>query len=666
MIQAHRFSLWAFLQMIKFLKKHSLILITLLFIGSIYFYTTPPGIVISKGDSVQLAITSRYLGFSVTSGYPVYICLNKILTDFSPVNTFYILSLLSGLWGVISLWILYLILEKITSNKLIPPIIILLIGFSPVMWSQANIPEVYTLNLVFIALLFFLVWKFELTRNWKYAYLIGYIVGLSTNHHQTIVLFAPFIALYLIYRGYKKPWRIIITFLLFLLGISFFLYGPVRGVRWFKQYPKDFGFWEDIFSSKTWNLFWAAISGSKFKKSMFGYSFSELFWQLKRLFILFYYQFPLWGLPIIIYGIYASFKKQPRFFAFITACFIPIFIFFANYRVFDYKVFMLPCFFILSLFFAAPMEKIVQIRDKFNFWPPFYRLKLITSKILIYIFLLIIPFFSLLNSWEENNNREDYYNYEPFLVFLRNSPLNTKIFSTGDLKALMTYYRATRQIKENRLISWIWPPHISRSTENKFDKYLYEIIEKEPIEPTYIFLFSREPFVESKILKACITKGKKTIDFYTSKPAKYKEGYPVNFGNVVVLDNADIYPLRIQPGDSIHTDFTWHALEESRTDKMLGIKIFVHFIRKPGWGFYSWQMDHFPVYDQYPINWWPLDKYIKEDYSKRIPLLLIPGEYEVWMGVWDHKQRLKIYDKNGNRIGDKDRILVNKIKVEYF
>ncbi|MBN1233816.1 MAG: DUF2723 domain-containing protein, partial [Candidatus Coatesbacteria bacterium] len=238
--------------MIKFLKKHSLILITLLFIGSIYFYTTPPGIVISKGDSVQLAITSRFLGFSVTSGYPLYICMGKLFTDFSPVNTFYILSILSGLWGVISLWILYLLLEQITNNKLIPPIIVLLIGFSPVMWSQANIPEVYTLNLLFIVLLFLLVWKFEQTRNWRYAYIIGYVVGLSTNHHQTIVLFAPFIALYLIYRGYKEPKKIIITFLLFLFGLSFFLYGPVRGVRWFRKYPKDFGFWEDILSIKTW------------------------------------------------------------------------------------------------------------------------------------------------------------------------------------------------------------------------------------------------------------------------------------------------------------------------------------------------------------------------------------------------------------------------------
>ncbi|MBN1234240.1 MAG: hypothetical protein JXA60_12870, partial [Candidatus Coatesbacteria bacterium] len=416
----------------------------------------------------------------------------------------------------------------------------------------------------------------------------------------------------------------------------------------------------------TWNVFWDAISGGKFRKNMFGYRFSEFFWHSKRLIVLFYYQFPLWGIPILIYGIYASFKKQPRFFAFISACFIPIFIFFANYRVFDYKVFMLPCFFILSLFFAAPLEKIISLTDRLNFWPPFYKLKLYGTKVLVYIFILMIPFFSLLNTWEENNNREDHYNYKPFLDFLRQSSLNSQVYATGDLKLLMMYYKTTGLITENRLTTWIWPPHIRKSKDNKVDKYLYEIIEKDPIEPTYIFLFSREPFIESRVLKACITKGNKYSDFYASKPAKYKEGYPVSFNDVVVLDNAEVYPLRIQPGDSIHTDFIWHALEKSRTDKMLGIKIFVHFIRKPGWGFYSWQMDHFPVYDQYPINWWPLDKHIKEQYSRRIPLLLIPGEYEVWMGVWDHKQRLKIYDKNGNQIGNKDRLLIGKVKVEYF
>ena len=66
----------------------------------------------------------------------------------------------------------------------------LVFAFSPVMWSQATIVEVYTLNA------FFLMWIFLLTYRWmrrpsdKILWLTAFVFGLGLTNYQVLLLAA--------------------------------------------------------------------------------------------------------------------------------------------------------------------------------------------------------------------------------------------------------------------------------------------------------------------------------------------------------------------------------------------------------------------------------------------------------------------------------------------
>jgi hypothetical protein len=70
---------------------------------------------------------------------------------------------------------------------LVPPLAALTFGLSPLVWSQATIPEVYTLNLFFVALV---LWAC-LTDDARRVKVAALAFGLGTVHHLSILLFVP-------------------------------------------------------------------------------------------------------------------------------------------------------------------------------------------------------------------------------------------------------------------------------------------------------------------------------------------------------------------------------------------------------------------------------------------------------------------------------------------
>ena len=123
-----------------------------------------------------------------------------------------------------------------------------LFGVSRVEWSQALIPDVYTLNSFFIVLI---VWLAVLWRTGRISLLwLAFAYGLSLTHHRTMIWFAPALVFFVLFgegRALFQPkrlldtdWRISPAF----LALS--LHPPAGGQRCgcgisrYKYRPNDF------------------------------------------------------------------------------------------------------------------------------------------------------------------------------------------------------------------------------------------------------------------------------------------------------------------------------------------------------------------------------------------------------------------------------------------
>ncbi len=175
------------------------------------------------GDSGEFSLVFKTLGIAHTPGYPLFTLLGRL---FLILFTFLKPALAANLLGIIiaaAVIPLIFILLKDDENPLLASTLALLWGLTPSYWSQTAGIEVYLLNLLFIALASMLALS-DLPKKW---YLTAYLAGLAFAHHYSFaVIVPPLIVIFLLEKRNLK--RIPLFILLFVLGLSVFIYLPVR------------------------------------------------------------------------------------------------------------------------------------------------------------------------------------------------------------------------------------------------------------------------------------------------------------------------------------------------------------------------------------------------------------------------------------------------------
>ena len=177
------------------------------FVG--YFATLAPSVTLE--DSGEFLTAARNLGVPHPPGYPIWTILAWIWQLVFPFgNIAWRVNLMSAIFGAIAVGLGALLISKsghvmarrvgflndIGKEQIVHLIILassvsaaLMFAFSPVMWSQSVITEVYALNAFFLMVTLVLLyrWSFETDRRWM-LYLAGFIWGVSLTNHQTLVL----------------------------------------------------------------------------------------------------------------------------------------------------------------------------------------------------------------------------------------------------------------------------------------------------------------------------------------------------------------------------------------------------------------------------------------------------------------------------------------------
>jgi tetratricopeptide (TPR) repeat protein len=183
---------------------------------AVYFYTLAPTLTLE--DSGELAVAGDFLGVPHPPGYPIWTIISWIFTKIFAFVTFrgqpnpaWSIGLVSAVFGALAAGVTAMLICRSGSDFLhqsrealhtatqatenlicgIGGVVgSLLFAFSPGMWSQSTIIEVYSLNAFFLVLIFLLTYRWMSRPKDSVLYATGFVFGLGLTNYQVLLLAA--------------------------------------------------------------------------------------------------------------------------------------------------------------------------------------------------------------------------------------------------------------------------------------------------------------------------------------------------------------------------------------------------------------------------------------------------------------------------------------------
>jgi len=239
---------------------------------AVYLSTLAPGLTWANNgvDGGDLTTAAAVLGVAHPTGYPSYLLLARLF-QFIPVGTLaYRTNLLSAVSAALASALLAVLIQRSYSGTHLFVQVGglmggLAFGLSPVLWSQAVITEVYTLHVLFLALIFLslplAVEPLKSSGRPRLDRAGGLLFGIALgNHLTTLLLVPPWIAI-TAWRENRLQLRRLLERLGWLaLGLMVYGYVPLRA----RAMPAvSWG------NAASWDGFWWLISGAPYRALVF-------------------------------------------------------------------------------------------------------------------------------------------------------------------------------------------------------------------------------------------------------------------------------------------------------------------------------------------------------------------------------------------------------------
>ena len=289
----------------------------------LYIYCLPP-VLPPYRDSGEMACAAWTLGVAHQPGYPLYIISAKLFSLIPLGNPAWRLNLYSALAGLAGVFVFWR-LAAAAFSPLAAFFAALLLGFNFTVRTVSSVPEMYSLNFLFAALLLF-----SASRSGARAVMLSaFLLGLGMANRMDLVLAAPAVLLLLWPSLKEGGWLGLLKSAgFFFLGFSLYLYLPFRSSGWplFDwSHPADLATFVAVITRKSY--------GSTLDLISLNYATGELFLPGLK-----YYALHLWenfslALAFAAAGLWGEWKFNRRRLLALAALFIfsgPVFIFLAN------------------------------------------------------------------------------------------------------------------------------------------------------------------------------------------------------------------------------------------------------------------------------------------------------------------------------------------------
>ncbi|MGD8969639.1 MAG: DUF2723 domain-containing protein, partial [Anaerolineae bacterium] len=312
------------------------------------------------GDLITAVATQ---GIPHPTGYPTYLLLGRLFLLVPWGDQARRLNLMSAVFAALTAGLLYLIVlctfrlfgdRRIAlRERLLAAASALAFAFSPLLWSQALIAEVYTLNAFFVALTIALVLRWMEER--KRGFLIGaaFAYGLGLGNHLTLSLVGPAIALLVLLRRRLLPdgiRHVMVVIPALLLGLSVYVILPLRASR---QPAVNWG------DPRTLDRFLWLVSGRLYRRYFFSLPLHHLPSRLSAWAGLLVRQFGWWGVFPALVGVWSLWERAREFAVFSLAMLVAFSTYAIAYDTADSHVYLVPVFLVFALCLAWGLEHLL-------------------------------------------------------------------------------------------------------------------------------------------------------------------------------------------------------------------------------------------------------------------------------------------------------------------
>ncbi|MFZ1948175.1 MAG: DUF2723 domain-containing protein, partial [bacterium] len=197
----------------------------------IYVATLPPDVL--PGDSGELIAASYTLSIAHPPGYPLYVMAGKVFASVVRLGSVaYRYNLLSAILAALTSALVFLTATRLRVPRLLALAAALGLATTGAFWLQATTAEVYALNGLFTALMFYMAVSARPLGQRAFL-LLGLVGGLAVSHHLSMAYaLAGSLAVSIVGLGLApRPRTVLLSALLFALGLTVWLYVPIRSAR---------------------------------------------------------------------------------------------------------------------------------------------------------------------------------------------------------------------------------------------------------------------------------------------------------------------------------------------------------------------------------------------------------------------------------------------------
>jgi len=397
-------------------------------------------------DSPETTAAAFTLGIGHPPGYPLFTMAAKIFTIIPLASPAFRTNIFSSLLSMFVLLVAYFTAKNHIINcfisggfwirRILAFVIAIMLALSYIFWNQSTGAKggIYILNLLFTSII--ILYSLNIFQKYeiKYFYLISFIFGLGlVNHWMSIIILTPLLVYFFIkYRNELKIKGFIFSSLFVLIGLSAYLYLPIRA-----NAGPDLNFG----NPKTLQDFlWVVLRNAYNYPAKTGLDvYSYQLWEFLKFFFTNYSLFVL----LAFIGAWAMLKTEKKTVWYLLGIFVIYIVVVVPYTRTIKGIFILedilliPAEYICLLFIAAGMS--------------FIYTKVKQSKILLYFITIAVSgllCFMTFRHYELNNDSGDYLSYDFGKSIMNTMEKDSVYFGDGDDNLMPVYY--LREINNER------------------------------------------------------------------------------------------------------------------------------------------------------------------------------------------------------------------------
>jgi hypothetical protein len=407
----------------------------------VYFNSMAPGLTWANsgsdgGDLITAAATG---GVAHPTGYPVYLLLARLFQLLPIGSLAFRTNLMSALATVIAALLVYDLVFRSLSpangnqNWVAGLAATYAFGFSPLVWSQAVITEVYSLQALFVILILYLSSDVSLLyfSQKQLDRLKGLTFGLAMGNHMTTILLLPVFLSPIFYHkpviltGKFEERQIVFSSLLCRIawmgmGLLVYLTLPLRALS---QPPVNWG------NPVTLGGFGWLVSGRLYQDQLFVLTLSSIWPRVQAAAALLIEQFGVPGLIIGLLGLVA-FYKPTQLYANTIWTFFAYFVFSIVYATDDSFMYLIPAFLCFAIWIGLGVGGLMQISIQMS------RQIGAAGGFIFILYLFILAG----NHWHQVDASQDLRAQHFGMEVLARAPENAIVFAKGDKAIFSMWY----------------------------------------------------------------------------------------------------------------------------------------------------------------------------------------------------------------------------------